>query len=31
MSPRAAFLLLGFIVAALICWGMIHCLQLFQA
>jgi hypothetical protein len=31
MSPRITFLLLGIIIASMICWGVIHCLQLFQA
>jgi hypothetical protein len=31
MSPRTTFLLLGVIVTSPIFWGVIHCLQLFQA
>jgi hypothetical protein len=31
MTPRTAFLLLGFVVAALIGAALIHCIQLFQA
>ncbi len=30
MTPRTAFLLLGFVVVALIGWGVIHCFQLLR-